>query len=187
MLVCHHDHYHQPWPRGPPTKNRGPKGELLLVSNKINDLTLSYIIQFTICSSASSNPLLTNLFFFQLLRQSSTPWVSLFMHTQPHGEHMFKYSVKWQIYHYKHKQILILTKLTIGLQWGHIQLSFNRLMTRHSSRQPTQPQLLSNKWPGSTAAWPSTLPSTAWWLSSMANSWKTKLFQFLQEHNLLQT
>ena len=51
--------------------------------------------QFTICSSTSSNALLTALPFFQLLRQSGKPWVTLYMDPRPGREqHLFRYSVK---------------------------------------------------------------------------------------------
>ena len=60
-----------------------------------------------------------------------------------------------------------------------------RLMTKPSSKQPTQPR--SSTWLGSTAAWQSTPPSTTWQSWSMANSWKTNHFQFLPESNLLPT
>ena len=60
-----------------------------------------------------------------------------------------------------------------------------RLMTKPSSKQPTQPR--SSTWLGSTAAWQSTPPSTTWRSWSTANSWKTNRFQFLPESNLLPT
>ena len=37
--------------------------------------------QFTICTSTTSDALLTILSFFQLLRQSGNPWISLSMST----------------------------------------------------------------------------------------------------------
>ena len=39
--------------------------------------------QFTICMSASTDALLTNLGFFQLLRQSEDPWVTFNLHPEP--------------------------------------------------------------------------------------------------------
>ena len=59
----------------------------------------------------------------------------------------------------------------------------SRLMHKHSWEQRTQPE--SSKWLGFTAVWPLTLPSTTWRLWWTGKSWRTKLFQFLQENNLL--
>ena len=40
--------------------------------------------QFTICSSATSDAMISVVHFFQLLRQSGDPWITLIM--QPHHE-----------------------------------------------------------------------------------------------------
>ena len=51
--------------------------------------------QFTICMSASTDALLTNLGFFQLLRQSEDPWVTFNLHPEPgRKDHIFKFTVK---------------------------------------------------------------------------------------------
>ena len=44
---------------------------------------VSPAFQFTICSSATSDAFLTGLFFFQLLRQSGNPWITLSMRAVP--------------------------------------------------------------------------------------------------------
>ena len=54
--------------------------------------------QFTICSSASSEALLTDLPFFQLLRQSGNPWISLYSNADPgpgKEDNIFKFTVLW--------------------------------------------------------------------------------------------
>ena len=55
-------------------------------------------IQFTICSSASSEALLTDLPYFQLLRQSGNPWISLYSNADPgpgKEDSIFKSTVLW--------------------------------------------------------------------------------------------
>ena len=51
------------------------------------------IVQFTICSSATSDAFLTNLNFFQLFRQSGTPWVQLTR--GPPGEFRLTVTKSW--------------------------------------------------------------------------------------------
>ena len=56
---------------------------------------INLYLQFTICSSVSSDALLTPLFFFQLLRQSGKPWIYLQMEPRPGNEgHIFKFGVR---------------------------------------------------------------------------------------------
>ena len=52
--------------------------------------------QFTICSSATSDALLTVVHFFQLLRQSGDPWITLIMQPLQPGdeENMFYLAVR---------------------------------------------------------------------------------------------
>ena len=51
-------------------------------------------VQFTICSSATTDALLSSPVFFQLLRQSGNPWITLYMHPQSGKEdHIFKLTV----------------------------------------------------------------------------------------------
>ena len=55
-------------------------------------------IQFTICSSATSDAMISVVHFFQLLRQSGEPWITLLM--QP--SHVFRLTVMrlpdWHLY-----------------------------------------------------------------------------------------
>ena len=53
-------------------------------------LCLKKRIQFTICSSATSDALLTNLHFFTILRQSGNPWISFDMAAE---DRVFKLTV----------------------------------------------------------------------------------------------
>ena len=57
---------------------------------------LSFLSQFTICSSATTNAFLTNLNFFQILRHSGNPWITFFsMPPQPGSDNpIFKLTVK---------------------------------------------------------------------------------------------
>ena len=51
-------------------------------------------VQFTICSSVTTDALLTRLVFFQLLRQSGNPWIFLSLVPTPGKEdHTFKLTV----------------------------------------------------------------------------------------------
>ena len=55
------------------------------------------LIQFTICSSATSDAFLTNLHFFHILRQSGNTWITLDLHPNMDpatGEGVFKLTVK---------------------------------------------------------------------------------------------
>ena len=54
--------------------------------------------QFTICSSLAADALLTGVSFFQLLRQSGKPWISLMMEPAPRTgglDNLFKLTVLW--------------------------------------------------------------------------------------------
>ena len=55
-------------------------------------------VQFTICSSATTDALLTNLVFFQVLRQSGNPWITLYLYPMPGKEdHIFILTVEMHI------------------------------------------------------------------------------------------
>ena len=55
-----------------------------------------FSVQFTICSSATADAFLTNILFFQLLRQSGNPWITLHLHPQSGKEDpIFKLTVMW--------------------------------------------------------------------------------------------
>ena len=60
-----------------------------------NTLLLNFLFQFTICSSATTDALLTNVNFFQLLFHSGNPWITFWLEPQPGSEqHIFKLTVK---------------------------------------------------------------------------------------------
>ena len=77
----------------------------------------------------------------------------------------------------------------LSLRWTYSYLLYHkntyicRLINNLWLQQPTQ--LQSCQWPGSTAVWQSTPPSTTWPSLLTGNSWKTKLFPFLQVQSLL--
>ena len=60
-----------------------------------NIQNLCFPTQFTICSSATSDALLSNVVFFQLLRHSGSPWITFFMSPPPGSENpIFKLTVR---------------------------------------------------------------------------------------------
>ena len=63
-----------------------------------NIQNLCFPTQFTICSSATTDALLTNIEFFQLLRHSGNPWITFWLEPQPGSEeHIFKLTVRYRL------------------------------------------------------------------------------------------
>ena len=128
------------------------KSLLLIFTNK----PIWFLSQFTICSSATSDALLTMLSFFQLLRQSGNPWISFSMRATSGKEgNTFKLTVMWLLDSYLRFICSVFIAELSPVYCCLLLCYVSRLIPNCLWKQPTQP--VSHKWPNENMTKPGIL------------------------------